>query len=126
MPESAYEKAKAETQRNADRLGSVSNPIACCIPESAWEPTGDFAPDCDARTRLSCVVRLSGVNQGIDMHVDAFEVCEDDDGVFGVVNPYLTQDMVNLWGIAGWEGDRPETLEIEGRQYIVVMYPFTE
>lgn len=125
MPESAS-KAKSETQIKTNRLGGVCNPIVCCIPESAWEPTGDFAPDCDARTRLSCVVRLDGIHPCIDMHVDAFEVREDDDGFFCVVNPHLAQEVVSLWEIGGWEGERPETLQIEGRKYIVTMYPFAE
>lgn len=119
-----YEKATLETQMNAKRLGSVSNPIRCSIPECAWDPTGDFEPECEAHTRLSCVVRLSGSNNLISLHVDAIEIFEDECGDVYAVNPYLTKDITNILEVGGYSGDWPETLDIQGRKYLVVMYPF--
>lgn len=129
MSETAYEKAQRETNERVNRLGQVGNPIICDIPEEAWEPTGDFGEDAegnpsDIRTRLSCTVRFAGVM----MHVEAFEVYEveggPEDGWLKAVNPDLEIDIERLWGMAGWEGDKPDLLEIQGRTYILTMYPF--
>jgi hypothetical protein len=29
-----------------------------------------------------------------------------------------------IWAIAGWEGDSPDLLEVQGRQYLLTMFPF--
>lgn len=118
-----YEKAKLETQMNAQRLGSFNNPIVCSIPECAWDPTGDFEPECEAHTRMSCVVRLAGSNNLINLHVDAIEIFENECGDVYAVNPYLAKDITNICEVGGYSGDMPETLDIQGRKYLVVMYP---
>lgn len=118
-----YEKATLEARMNACRLGSVSNPIVCNIPENVWDRTGDFEPECEATTRLSCVVKI---NNTVYMHVDAIEIIEDENGDVSAVNPYLTKDVLKIFEVGGYSGDMPETLEIQGRKYLVVMYPFPE
>lgn len=108
--------------------GTVQYPFILDIPESAWEQTGDFHEDGshDPRSRLSVKIKLAGVM----MHVTAIEVKENEDetspehGYTQAVNDELESDVEHIWALAGWEGDSPHLLEIEGRAYLITMYPF--
>jgi len=129
MSETAYEKARRESQERMNKLGAVGNPIICDIPEEAWEAVGDFDTDetgkpIDARTKLKCCVRFAGIM----VHVEAIEVYEVEEGpeagYLKATNPYLEDDIERIWAIAGWEGDSPNLLEIEGRAYLLTMFPF--
>jgi len=129
MSETPYEKATREMQERAERLGGVYNPIVCDIPEEAWEPVGDFDEDengqiIDARTKLKVCMRLAGIM----MHVEAIEVYKvkegPEAGYLKATNPYLEDDIEHIWAIAGWEGDTPDLLEIQGRTYLLTMFPF--
>lgn len=129
MSETAQEKAQRETKERMERLGGVWNPIVCDIPEEAWEPVGDFDEDengqiIDARTKLKVCMRFAGIM----MHVEAIEVYEVEEGpeagFLKATNPYLEVDVERIWAIAGWEGDSPDLLEVQGRQYLLTMFPF--
>lgn len=129
MSETAYEKATRESEERMKRLGGAWNPIICEVPEDAWEPVGDFDEDengqpIDARTKLKFCMQLSGIM----MHVEAIEVYEVEDGpeagFLKATNPHLEVDVERIWKIAGWEGDRPDLLEIGGRQYLLTMFQF--
>jgi hypothetical protein len=62
------------------------------------------------------------------MHVEAIEVYEvesgSEAGFLKATNPYLEVDVERIWAIAGWEGDSPDLLEVQGRQYLLTMFPF--
>ncbi|MBS1722501.1 MAG: hypothetical protein JSS66_05780 [Armatimonadetes bacterium] len=106
--------------------GSVQNPFFIDIPEEAWVPDGDFGNGEDPRSRLSLKLELSGLK----FHVQAIEVVENTDpdsneyGYLQATNPQLETDVSNLWAIAGWEGEHPDLLIVQGRQYLVTMFPF--
>lgn len=124
MNETAYEKATREAIEETQRPGGVANPFVLDIPEDAWRPTGDFDEDekwniSDARTRLSCKIMLAGIM----MHVEAIQV-KDNQDLVEAANPQLDSDIVNLYEIAGWCGECPECLEIQGRRYILTAFPF--
>lgn len=106
--------------------GTVQHPFIVEIPESAWRPTGCLSDKGDDPSRLSVTVEFAGVMT----HVTAIQVKENEDesspeyGYLQAVDPQFEPDVERIWAIAGWEGDRPYLLEIQGRTYLLTMYPF--
>lgn len=103
--------------------GTVENPFVLEIPESCWLPTGDFN-DCEATTRLSCKIQIAGV----PLHVEAIQVYEpyyDDQSTnLKPVNSDFESDIDQLYAMACWSGDTPMLATIQGREYVILTYPF--
>ena len=95
---------------NVSRLIPVG--LALEIPEHEWGEVG-----C-GRQRLKATVILNG----LDFHLDAFEVAADKSGVQHAA-PELDQTLVAIHEALAADGPF-ETLSISGRNYVVVATPF--
>jgi hypothetical protein len=91
---------------------TIANPVI------ALEADGDFGPtdeeNCPATTRLSNKQPVE-INGGF-FHVELLEV--DDDGQ--AVNPSLQENVDAVWTLCG---ARPATIEIDGKNYVTVLFP---
>lgn len=97
----------------------VRTPIRLTIPADQWEPIGFFGgADEDPRIRLfGPPLNINGAF----MHVTAIEVTEKD-GVQVAAHPALEETFNEMQAI--YEGEY-ETLTIAGRQYALLIYPYS-
>lgn len=90
------------------------------IPDSAWEPCGGEDPE--SRTRLHASVCVNGVHH----HLEAYEVkVEDKNGIdMQVVVDSMFESNFEGMCMASEPDGRYQTVEIEGREYVLCMTPF--
>jgi hypothetical protein len=96
------------------------------IPDSYWKPNSD--PDI-GDARLLCAEPLE-IN-GLAMHLEAWLVEAFEPLTEGgrQTNPYVDEDLRNVWHVFSSGGDAGEhfqTMTINGKQYVVVATPFID
>lgn len=92
------------------------------VPEDAWEACGpeeDTGEAGDPTAELTCTVVVNGVS----FHADAYAVVSTD-GCQEAAHPYHEGDLDAVYAAAHAEG-RFDTVEIGGRDYVVVLTPHT-
>jgi hypothetical protein len=85
------------------------------IDQIHFEPTGD---EDDPRARLTAHIRIAG----IDMHLEAWEVEDDSEGNQSAKPS--TVRVTDFDSLAGMMDCSFETLEIAGREYVLVATPY--
>ena len=86
------------------------------IPSDAWEPTG---PDSDPQSRLLACLDVGGY----PMHLEAYEVMIDKHKTQVAANSLFDTNVENAYGVG--EPDKPfETIDINGKTYILVATPY--
>jgi len=92
------------------------------IPEDAWEACGpeeDTGEPGDPTAELTCTVVVNGVS----FHADAYAVVSADFGL-AAAHPDHERDLDAVYAAAHAEG-RFDTVEIGGRDYVMVLTPHT-
>lgn len=92
------------------------------IPEEAWEPCGpeeDTGEPGDPAAELTCTVTVNGVS----FHADAYAVVSAELGL-EAAHPDFEEDLDRVYAAAHVEG-RFDTVEIAGREYVVILTPHT-
>lgn len=101
-------------------IHAIPFPLAALLPH--LEATGDCDPEQgEARSRLSCNLDLG---QGRHAHLDLIEVSVDDDLNLDAVNPVFAYDLDLLARLSGCLRSDLTTVEIQGRRYVLCVYPF--
>lgn len=86
------------------------------IPAEAFEPTG---PDDDKTGRLLCTVWVNGVA----FHAEAWAVMEREDTGEQTLVPHDYADDETIAALYTINDQAMQTLEINGREYILFVYP---
>ena len=101
----------------------MSETLLTLTVEADWEPTG---PDEDPELRLLTSVRLQGPGYACDLHTEAWEVYDDDDGVQQAAWDALYDDFNSLHQAMGGDGGPFSEVEINGRRYVIVLTPYRD
>jgi len=89
------------------------------ISSDAWQYDGDFAGD-PAETRMSAFGRLVVNGQSLAVVVELYQVVSADD--LTAVNPVLREDVDR---VTNFSGEPVKTVTLDGRIYVLVVYPRT-
>jgi len=95
------------------------------IPVSNLDKTGDFSEDSAPETRLSGTVEVALRHEdgSVTAHLAHLEFVQVNPEPLTSVNDWLDDDVERIVGL---EGDRPQTSEIKGKQYVFYIIPFAE
>lgn len=100
------------------RAVNPSNALQIDLRNIQWEARGELLNGSDAhpRCQLSAIIRIAGA----DHHLEAIEVCKDNREQYGVNGAECAfEDMSMFIG----EDKCLETVDIEGRRYVLMMVP---
>lgn len=107
--------------RELEDAGHVE--VAVQLPAQVWRPVGDEPDDDDADAGDTRSFLLSTlIVNGLHLHLEAHEVVPDSDPQ---ECRQLGEERLNgLWQFAEWDGHF-DTMELDGREYLVVATPFS-